>query len=384
MLPALLGAGAVLLIGGVTATTMLMAAFLSGSGLACALLLVLRRGNVMQGAVDAMDKAHQAACQADADAFLGGLAQLESSVISVWAKQIETGRMQSEQAMNALTTRFIGIANQLDQAVNASNLSAESVDNAHGLVAVFAHSESQLQSVIASLRAALSHSDTLLNDVGQLVQFIDQLRDMATSVAHIADQTILLALNAAIEAARAGESGRGFAVVADEVRKLSSMSKETGRGISDKVQVISQAIAHAFDVAEQNAAQDTSAAVQSEAAIRQVLDAFRTVTGGLTESAAILRGASAGIKTEVSESLVQLQFQDRVSQILCHVRDNISAFPAYLRQADAHYQEHGRLAAINWSGLLQALEQSYATTEERMNHPGAQTATAASKEITFF
>jgi len=62
---------------------------------------------------------------------------------------------------------------------------------------------------------------------------------MAAEVANIAGQTNLLALNAAIEAARAGESGRGFAVVAGEVRNLSSLSSNTGKKMSDKVQVIS-------------------------------------------------------------------------------------------------------------------------------------------------
>ncbi|MDP1897052.1 MAG: methyl-accepting chemotaxis protein, partial [Sulfurimicrobium sp.] len=101
-------------------------------------------------------------------------------------------------------------------------------------------------SVIESLRAALKHSDELQDSVGGLVQYIDQLKEMAASVADIADRTNLLALNAAIEAARAGEAGRGFAVVADEVRKLSNLSGETGRRISEKIKGISQAINASF------------------------------------------------------------------------------------------------------------------------------------------
>jgi methyl-accepting chemotaxis protein len=64
---------------------------------------------------------------------------------------------------------------------------------------------------------------------------VENIKDMADTIASIADQTNLLALNAAIEAARAGEHGKGFSVVADEVRKLAEESSNAVAGIQGNI-----------------------------------------------------------------------------------------------------------------------------------------------------
>jgi len=382
LLPAAVGAASLLFVSGMGMLNLLLSAGLVTTGAICGVLMQKSHAAALQIAVVACEKSRKQQYSSEVEKLFESLNELESAITSLWVRQIETGREQSEQAMIGLTVRFSGIVDKLDQTVKASGVTAGSGHNDQGLVAVFSQSEKRLQSVIGSMREVIGHGNSLLGEVGNLVPFITQLESMATSVADIAGQTNLLALNAAIEAARAGEAGRGFAVVADEVRKLSSKSGETGRKISETVKMISLAISAAYETASSSAALDRQSEATAEGAIHEVLNNFKRVTHELADSADLLRESSAGIKNEVAEALVQLQFQDRVSQILCHVRDNINAFPDYLKQSEQNFRIQGQLQAIDWSGLLQQLEKSYATTEERSNHSGQSA--AAEDEITFF
>jgi methyl-accepting chemotaxis protein len=377
ILPVMAGTGATAYAGDGSSASLGLAALVCVIGIAC--MTALRYRETVRRRV------LLAECRVSAESYLAGLEHFAETVVPVWEKQIETGRSQTEHAVIELMRKFAGIVAKLDEAATASNVSAESVrDGGRGLVAVFAESEQRMQSVVASMHAALHNKDALMQDVGHLVQFIDQLKEMASAVASIADQTNLLALNAAIEAAHAGNAGRGFAVVADEVRKLSKLSGETGRNINEKVDLINEAISTAVKSARKAAIQDNQSVSASEQAIRDVLEDFRGVTGGLVESSGILQNASAVIQQEVAESLVQLQFQDRTSQILSHVRDSVASFPGKLKESELRFKQSGDLQALNVNAMLEDLERTYATTEEQINHGKGNRTQQQDDEITFF
>lgn len=317
--------------------------------------------------------------------YIAGRQQFGEALAPVWSGHIDSSMSQMERAVSELTMRFSGIVDKLDQAVRASSSATESVEDRHsGLVAVFASSEKELGEVIASLKAATASKAAMVEKIQSLEQFIAELKGMAAEVAQIASQTNLLALNAAIEASRAGEMGRGFAVVAKEVRMLSNLSGETGRRITEKVGLISDAIIATCEAAEQSMEQEEKSMAASEATIDAVLGEFREVTDALVRSSSLLKEESIGIKSEVGEALVQLQFQDRVSQIMGHVKHNIERLPEFLRQNRSKYEQEGALQPLDSKELLAELASTYAMAEERAVHSGQKSVTKQDSEITFF
>jgi methyl-accepting chemotaxis protein len=331
--------------------------------------------------------------QAVLQRFVASHRPFAAELAPVWTGQIETSRSHMERAISELAVRFGSIVDKLGHALQMADATTQSIDSGGqgrsvGLVAVFAHSEQQLSQVVAGMESASQSKAEMVQQVHSLAHYSAELQQMAADVANIAAQTNLLAINAAIEAAHAGDSGRGFAVLAQEVRKLSALSGDTGRRIADKVQSISGAIADTRAAADSAGQREDAAMRASRQAIASVLAEFRAITEALVQSTALLKTESQGIQGEITEALEQLQFQDRVSQILDHVKANIERLPDCLAAPHDALLRGAELPPLSSAGLLAELESTYAMAEERHNHHGGAGAQPAAKtastETTFF
>ncbi len=317
--------------------------------------------------------------------YVDGQRHFGEELAPVWCRHIETSREQMESAISALSQRFSGIASQLDAAVKTAGMETEIVDDHDmGLVAVFARSQHELDAVVSSQQTAAASMVSMLAKVQGLDRFVRELHEMADDVAKIAQQTNLLSLNAAIEAARSGEMGRGFAVVAQEFRTLSRQSGDTGRRIAAKVDLISAAILETCKVVGESVKQEDASLVVARASIGKVLQDFRSVTDALQRASQLLKDESVGIKSEIGDALVQLQFQDRVSQIMSHVTGNISRLPDVMRTHANNYTQSGQLQTLDPEILLGELKKTYVMTDQHKAHTGEKVEKKEETEITFF
>jgi len=76
------------------------------------------------------------------------------------------------------------------------------------------------------------------------------------------------------------------------------------------------------------------------------------------------------ILADIRDCTLHLQFQDRVDQILAHVHHNISACREGLVEICRRFEATGESQPLDVDRLLNLLEASYATEEERVVHQG--------------
>ena len=314
-----------------------------------------------------------------------GLDEACQKILPVIDRNIKTSRMITEEAIITLSDRFSVLVIKIDEAVKNSNNANSGIERAGGIVETFNSSEHQLNDVITTYQEALVEKTVLFDKIRGLSNSIESLQAMSASVAKISDQTNLLALNASIEAARAGEYGRGFAVVAEEVRSLSIQSGETGKEMQDRVIEIECLINETLEMVDQTSEKDERVMHGSKETIAGVLTGLKGLTDSISGSAETMQSSSKEIRNEISDILVSLQFQDRMSQILCSVESTLAETCEQIDTSINNPDENGMRRAIDVDMLIEKLEKSYTTTEQLMNHDGEEAVeTTEDNEIEFF
>lgn len=287
-----------------------------------------------------------AGAQEQARLSMQELAVLLQDVMPAWQQHVETVKTQTESAVTQLTSSFSKVLNQFDLAGIGGARSGPGA-GAGGTIGLLDLCERELQPVVLSLTNVINSKDALLSNIRKLANETLELQAMAAEVRSIAAQTNLLALNAAIEAARAGESGRGFSVVASEVRMLSQRSAETGIRIGQRVGQIADIMNATLDGAKKTAVDDKHAVSLSGELVAHVLGHVHK----LGASAESMHSHGLVVRSEVETLLIAMQFQDRVSQILGGLENNMTLMQTTLAQSDMH-------ALPNAGDWLDALNQS--------------------------
>ena len=248
------------------------------------------------------------------------LSALLSSILPVWLRHIGSAKHQTEEAVTELAISFASIVQQFDSAGFGGVSASGTAGNENTTISLLTVSERELTPVVSSMEKMIENQDDLLEGVRNLQLATHELKDMASDVSLIAAHTNILAINAAIEAARAGEAGRGFGVIATEIRKLSRQSAETGKKITTRMAQVTQIMRKTLEDASTTSEHDKKTVSMASQVVEDVLMNIRT----LGTEAEKMRAQGGIIRTEVENLLVNLQFQDRVNQILALVDDDIS------------------------------------------------------------
>lgn len=291
------------------------------------------------------------------------LPTLLNGVLPVWREHLGAVNTTSESAVTELLSSLGSICGQFESA-GFRGTSAKADETDSPMLDLLTVCERELRPVIDVMAQIVHSKRALVERVSEMVQVANELQGMAGDVNHVAMQTNLLAINAAVEAAHAGDAGAGFAVIAKEIRQLSHQSARASRHISERMASVKTMIVDTVSAA-------TTASADERVAIEQASDVVRDVLGHIQVMAADaqrMRAQAGVIRGDIERLLLNLQFQDRISQIISVVDGDMHRLLQLLEEGQALPDPQA------W---LQELQQHYTTREQRRPHAAAAWAAAA-------
>jgi len=300
------------------------------------------------------------------------LERLLLTISPILSQHVMVSREHTEQEIISLTSRFADMVGELQLIVDSAD---NTLDGQHyHLDNVITTSRELLQPVLEVLKQAHKADHDVLGELQKLSGHMSGLNAMSTEIHNLTGRINRLALSATNEASLAD----GFEVVENDARKLADDFLHIDQRLGSQVNDTIAAVTAALKIAENSAQVDDSTLFQAEANIEQALSHLSLALAHYRDNAGTLRNNAEQIRGEINNVLVALQFQDRVSQILMQVENNL----LNLQKTIEKIQEQGSNRDGNMLRVDEAvehIEENYKSVSSRPDH-----APDSSDELTFF
>ncbi len=279
---------------------------------------------------------------------------LVQAVVPAWRNNVQLARTQTQEAIDKLTQRFVGIHQRLGGAVSL----AEGGKNGD-VLQVIQNAAEQLGGIANALEQVLTTRDALLRKIETLHQHNEEIRQLGQQVEQIAGRTGVADL---------------FSDQASWT-ELAARSADAGRQIISKTKAVQQQIQATHLSANQLDADAGRMVDDSRMVIDSVIADFRQSALKLSGTVGQLEEENREVDQEVCDILVNLQFQDRISQILDHVQLDMIKLAGMVESA---------APLPSSAAWLSDLEKTYTTQEQRQVHAGQQADKSLQSQVDFF
>ena len=150
------------------------------------------------------------------------------------------------------------------------------------------------------------------------------------------------------------------------------MSAETGQKMIEKVTNIVEAVSDTQKQAEDSISHNRTVVDDGKTTIDSVFLRLQETIETLQDDSSSLRSSSEDIRDQISDVLVSFQFQDRVSQILNKVMNDMDTLVENVDDSQSQRLKNNVLAPVAFEQQIQNMQDSYTTEEQHYMHNNQQ------------
>ena len=295
------------------------------------------------------------------------------------SEQLKQTSMQIESSVVGVCESFQGIAARARQTVaRTTGFLGQEGDEPTDKRSFDGLIESCSQTLVKILSATEEANEISRRAVDRIQQ-MDKASQLVSRALlqfeEIARGNRILALNARIEAARAGEHGAGFGVVAVEVLTQTERSQKLTAQVSDLISNLRGLARSTLDDLKQMNEQGHKRTEQSRLEVDGSLRDLQVAHGEMKRMLTGMTEEGALLATDIVAAVRGLQFQDRISQRIAHVVEDLDTIHERLT---AHFGDVGAGDIASDEGF------SAYTMQEEREVAGMGAAEAAGGDVELF
>lgn len=291
-------------------------------------------------------------------AYINELEKLFLKVNPILLRQVQSSRFHTEQEITTLSEQFAAMARQLEQII-ASSADIKSDELADSMNTVIEETINIFDSIkqIVSEPAVINQSNNpLLTHINELDLMIQRLK---TSEQQLNQLTA--------EVAQVSQNNSQVPIDAPETSKLAQMLSANVEKTSKTNHHIVAILKSAIDTLTKANSLSDSNALHAKTSLNTALMRLKSILSIYISNADMLRASSEQIHHEICAVLVALQFQDRVSQMLAQVENNLACLDETL-QLTRNQGDKRHADMINIEQTLQQMKLDYSMPEQHANH----------------
>lgn len=294
------------------------------------------------------------------------------AVIDLLKVQLSDIARDVETSVNGVCAGFQGMSARARTALSAATETLNTSGEGGGLPAFVHRVRMALVVLLHRVRTANEFSSEMSDRINRMH---DQLRSV-----YALGEKINATSNRTFGATRdSGESS--LLSTRERVRLLAETSAESSREICE---LVSQICADMKDVGNRvqvRLAEDNEATGNSESTVRSILDRLAASYAQMSES--LNKSAAMGrqLNSDIAQSVVSMQFQDRVNQRIDHIIESLDEIANQLRPHSR--SANAEAAAEQTQAVMDRLAKSYTMDAERAlaGEPSASQAAEGSIEL---
>ena len=247
--------------------------------------------------------------------------------LSRMSEQLKQTSAQIENSVMEVCRSFQGIAQQAKVAVERGqtflNQGSSSGRADGGFDSLIKRCGDTLVKVLNATQESGKVSRRAIERVALMDEASEKISAALEELDQISQGNRLMALNARIEAAHAGEQGTGFAVVAVEVAAQTEKSQKVTAYVGSVVEELRRLAASTREDLEKMLARDMLRIGECQEEVDESLAELRLAHGAMKNVLAGMSKDGAQLASEIGLAIRGMQFQDRVSQRIAHVVEDL-------------------------------------------------------------